>query len=325
MLLSDRLAAGVRRAGGPAGRGVLRLRRHADPRLLRRRLLPRPDPQREGRAARGDPHRCDWRCGAWRPRRTSRSSSPSGSAALDGHHRGRASRAGRAGVRQEARRLASTRRPGSSSQAHHRMGHTVVLASSATRFQLEAAARTLGIEHVLSTALEVGDDGILTGRADGPTLWRAGKARRRPRVRRRARHRPRGELRLLQRQRGHRLPQPGRAAPRATTPRTGLREHATAERLAGARLPQPRPARPAHHRPLGRRDGRHPDRHRHRRGARAAQRQPPHGHLVDHGPVVGVLPRPRRRARRHRRRAARVGAAARGVRVQPPEPARRAS
>src|SRR5919112_277521 len=59
----------------------------------------------------------------------------------------------------------------------HRMGHTVVLASSATRFQLEAAARTLGIDHVLSTALEAGEDGILTGRADGPTLWRAGKAR----------------------------------------------------------------------------------------------------------------------------------------------------
>ena len=56
------------------------------------------------------------------------------------------------------------------------MGHTVVMASSATRFQLEAAARTLGIEHVLSTALEAGEDGILTGRADGPTLWRAGKA-----------------------------------------------------------------------------------------------------------------------------------------------------
>jgi putative phosphoserine phosphatase/1-acylglycerol-3-phosphate O-acyltransferase len=62
-------------------------------------------------------------------------------------------------------------------QAHHRMGHTLVLASSATRFQLEAAARTLDIQHVLSTALESGVDGILTGRADGPTLWRAGKAR----------------------------------------------------------------------------------------------------------------------------------------------------
>ena len=62
-------------------------------------------------------------------------------------------------------------------QAHHRMGHTLVLASSATRFQLEAAARTLDIEHVLCTALEAGEDGILTGRADGPTLWRAGKAR----------------------------------------------------------------------------------------------------------------------------------------------------
>ena len=38
---------------------------------------------------------------------------------------------------------------------------------------------------------------------------------------------------------------------------------------------------------------------------------------------VGVLPRAGRRPRRHHRRAARVGAAARGLRVQPPEPARR--
>lgn len=62
-------------------------------------------------------------------------------------------------------------------QAHHRMGHTVVLASSATRFQLEAAARTLGIDYILSTGLESDADGVLTGRADLPTLWRAGKAR----------------------------------------------------------------------------------------------------------------------------------------------------
>jgi len=61
-------------------------------------------------------------------------------------------------------------------QAHKRMGHTLVLASSASRFQVEPAARATGIEHVLCTPVEITADGILTGRAAGPTLWRAGKA-----------------------------------------------------------------------------------------------------------------------------------------------------
>lgn len=60
-------------------------------------------------------------------------------------------------------------------RAHQRMGHTVVLASSATRFQVEPAARAFGVEHVLCTPLEA-EKGILTGRAAGPTLWRNGKA-----------------------------------------------------------------------------------------------------------------------------------------------------
>jgi len=59
--------------------------------------------------------------------------------------------------------------------AHQQRGHTVVLASSATRFQVEPAARALGVEHVLCTPLEV-VGGVLTGRAAGPTLWRNGKA-----------------------------------------------------------------------------------------------------------------------------------------------------
>ena len=59
--------------------------------------------------------------------------------------------------------------------AHQQRGHTVVLASSATRFQVEPAAHALGVEHVLCTPLEA-EDGILTGRAAGPTLWRNGKA-----------------------------------------------------------------------------------------------------------------------------------------------------
>jgi HAD superfamily hydrolase (TIGR01490 family) len=59
--------------------------------------------------------------------------------------------------------------------AHLDAGHTVVLASSATRFQVEPAARALGIEHVLVSPVEI-VDGVCTGRPGGPLLWRAGKA-----------------------------------------------------------------------------------------------------------------------------------------------------
>lgn len=59
--------------------------------------------------------------------------------------------------------------------AHRRAGHTVVLASSATRFQVEPAARALGVEHVLVTPVEI-ENGIATGRPGGPPLWRRGKA-----------------------------------------------------------------------------------------------------------------------------------------------------
>ncbi|MGH3612958.1 MAG: HAD-IB family hydrolase [Pseudonocardia sp.] len=60
-------------------------------------------------------------------------------------------------------------------QAHHRSGHTLVLASSATRFQVEPAARAMGVEHVLVTPVEM-ENGICTGRPGGPPLWGAGKA-----------------------------------------------------------------------------------------------------------------------------------------------------
>ncbi|GAA3158795.1 hypothetical protein GCM10010531_07690 [Blastococcus jejuensis] len=59
--------------------------------------------------------------------------------------------------------------------AHVRAGHTVVLASSATRFQVEPAARALGVEHVLVSPVEI-VDGVCTGRPGGGLLWRAGKA-----------------------------------------------------------------------------------------------------------------------------------------------------
>lgn len=60
-------------------------------------------------------------------------------------------------------------------QAHQAMGHTVALASSATRFQVVPMAKELGIDHVLCTPIEV-VDGIITGRPGGPPLWSGGKA-----------------------------------------------------------------------------------------------------------------------------------------------------
>jgi putative phosphoserine phosphatase/1-acylglycerol-3-phosphate O-acyltransferase len=60
--------------------------------------------------------------------------------------------------------------------AHQRKGHTVVLASSALSFQVDAVATDLDIEHVLCTRFEV-VDGVLTGALAGPHLWGAGKRR----------------------------------------------------------------------------------------------------------------------------------------------------
>jgi HAD superfamily hydrolase (TIGR01490 family) len=59
-------------------------------------------------------------------------------------------------------------------QAHHRQGHTVVLTSAATRFQVEPMARELGVEHILCTELEA-EDGMLTGRLRGRPPWGSGK------------------------------------------------------------------------------------------------------------------------------------------------------
>src|SRR5207247_8711847 len=60
-------------------------------------------------------------------------------------------------------------------EAHRRAGHTVVLASSATRFQVEPAARAMGVEHILVSPVEI-VNGTATGRPGGPLLWRAGHA-----------------------------------------------------------------------------------------------------------------------------------------------------
>ncbi|AHH15488.1 putative 1-acyl-sn-glycerol-3-phosphate acyltransferase PlsC [Nocardia nova SH22a] len=58
---------------------------------------------------------------------------------------------------------------------HRDAGHTVVLASSLTRFQVRPTARELGIDHVLCTEMAV-SDGVLTGFTEGKPLWRNEKA-----------------------------------------------------------------------------------------------------------------------------------------------------
>lgn len=59
--------------------------------------------------------------------------------------------------------------------AHKRRGHTVVMASSATSFQVAAAAEDLGIDDVLCTQVDE-VDGVLTGLVAGPILWGENKA-----------------------------------------------------------------------------------------------------------------------------------------------------
>jgi len=61
-------------------------------------------------------------------------------------------------------------------RAHQRMGHTVALASSATRYQVAPLAEDFGIEHLLTTAIEV-VDGVFTGELGGDVLWGPAKAR----------------------------------------------------------------------------------------------------------------------------------------------------
>lgn len=60
-------------------------------------------------------------------------------------------------------------------RAHEAAGHTVVLVSSLTRFQVLPAAAELGVANVLYTTLAVGD-GKLTGQVAGEPLRRSAKA-----------------------------------------------------------------------------------------------------------------------------------------------------
>jgi putative phosphoserine phosphatase/1-acylglycerol-3-phosphate O-acyltransferase len=59
--------------------------------------------------------------------------------------------------------------------AHARRGHTVVLLSSATRYQIGPVARDLGVEHVVCNEFEV-DDGMFTGAIRAPIVWGETKA-----------------------------------------------------------------------------------------------------------------------------------------------------
>ena len=59
--------------------------------------------------------------------------------------------------------------------AHKRMGHTVVVASSATPPQIKATADDLGIRHIVSTEMEI-KDGVITGALASPIRWGEGKA-----------------------------------------------------------------------------------------------------------------------------------------------------
>ena len=61
-------------------------------------------------------------------------------------------------------------------EAHQARGHTVVIVSSATHFQIDALAEELGIEHVLCTELAFDDEGRFTGRVQRPAVWQQGKA-----------------------------------------------------------------------------------------------------------------------------------------------------
>jgi putative phosphoserine phosphatase/1-acylglycerol-3-phosphate O-acyltransferase len=60
-------------------------------------------------------------------------------------------------------------------RAHARAGHTVVLASSATRYQLAALADDLGVQDILCSEVEL-VRGYFSGYTKGPVLWGPAKA-----------------------------------------------------------------------------------------------------------------------------------------------------
>jgi putative phosphoserine phosphatase/1-acylglycerol-3-phosphate O-acyltransferase len=61
-------------------------------------------------------------------------------------------------------------------KAHQAKGDTLVIITSATRFQVDPIARYLGIKHILCTELEE-KDGLYTGRMNGPPCYGEEKLR----------------------------------------------------------------------------------------------------------------------------------------------------
>lgn len=61
-------------------------------------------------------------------------------------------------------------------EAHRAMGHTIVLASSATRFQVGPAAASLAVDQIICTELEADPAGNFTGQISGRIPWAEGKA-----------------------------------------------------------------------------------------------------------------------------------------------------
>jgi putative phosphoserine phosphatase/1-acylglycerol-3-phosphate O-acyltransferase len=59
-------------------------------------------------------------------------------------------------------------------RAHQQRGHTVVVLSSATPYQIEPTARELGIEHVICNHFEV-EAGVFTGEVREPVVFARGK------------------------------------------------------------------------------------------------------------------------------------------------------
>jgi len=53
-------------------------------------------------------------------------------------------------------------------QFHKKQKHLLVLISGSLRYYLEPVVKNLGFDHLLCTELEVGEDGLLTGRSRGP-------------------------------------------------------------------------------------------------------------------------------------------------------------
>jgi HAD superfamily hydrolase (TIGR01490 family) len=51
---------------------------------------------------------------------------------------------------------------------HKKKGHTLILVSAGLRYLLKPVAKDLGFHHLICTDLEVGPNGILTGRTIGP-------------------------------------------------------------------------------------------------------------------------------------------------------------